>query len=940
MSRLCLIVVLLACGGLTAAGGTRSSFPEKVLYVRGNVECPQGVMTCGDGLSTTLRWERGGDQPVVAYDFGGRTVGGYAVFKVSAFMPTGKGVDGGAVGCPVLRLSYSTHPDGLSETGCFSRENCAHYLGMDFDNPVLPANVNRHETYTIPRTGTFVAPLLQGQERYVRLQLDTPGTAVSVESLEIRNVGVHATDSVVGSFRCSDERVNRTWDMSVWTCNLAAIPNHDAWRVVDGALLPRKLERGECAGLCERARMAKDGTYDVDFELRTNPHYDSALGLMVRAADSSNGVLVVLSQPAVCRILLRRDGTNRLIRETVLPRRLVDGVAYRLSVSTKGRMVNVSLDGRFVASVALPGLPKGDRFGFYVEKEWWPVVHSLSVKSSDGAADFTEDFSSADEEGRLPGWIYSRSFRFLADGGKRDRLVWSGDLWWAERSCFYGYSPTWPYLRESLKLLAFNQNPEGYVWAAPWGENAQRPKSGEYGHFPSDEFSAWFVPVAWDYYLYTADRKTAEEIYLAVRQDIAYLSGHCRSDGIFEQRVETSCHANSLDPGDVRHRLYMNILLWMCYRDGVRFAQELGYPEDATDWMRRRDALADSIRLRFKEKDGSYKDVLEREGLWHFSRAMALASGFATKEEAVDLGKMSPSGLAGKFHLLCMRGKFEYGFAETAFNLLESGTWFELSDPSWAGAQCCTECGFLVRNDWWDESHPDTSAAGVISTYLLGVEPTEPGYRRFRFRPRFVSSLSFAEGAVPTPHGMIEARWSMRDGAASCWLSVPEGTLAEIETDDGIRTVNAGWHEFLRRHVEFTDPTIVSVEQSGRRVVEVPTYRSKIYINKDAVFEYVVDLGTVRDLSGVELVAGKDDHVPGRVGIDIAESPNAFVVQKDVPDVQWKDGRLFVDLRTVGGSLRARFVKLRFQDVAPSWNGALKTYYQVSLEMIRVKYND
>ena len=56
-------------------------------------------------------------------------------------------------------------------------------------NPVLPANPNRHELYTIPRTGTFVAPLIQGQLRYVRAALDTPGASVAIENLHIVTPG-------------------------------------------------------------------------------------------------------------------------------------------------------------------------------------------------------------------------------------------------------------------------------------------------------------------------------------------------------------------------------------------------------------------------------------------------------------------------------------------------------------------------------------------------------------------------------------------------------------------------------------------------------------------------------------------------------------------------------------------------------------------------------
>ena len=128
-----------------------------------------------------LEWLAGGNQPVEMIDLGPQTEGGYAVFNVKSFSPAGKTKEGRPTGLPVLRFAYATHPDGLGPEGDFTRKECAHYLGMDVDNPVLPANVNRFETYTIARTGTFVAPLVQGLQRYVRVQLDTPGSTVDID---------------------------------------------------------------------------------------------------------------------------------------------------------------------------------------------------------------------------------------------------------------------------------------------------------------------------------------------------------------------------------------------------------------------------------------------------------------------------------------------------------------------------------------------------------------------------------------------------------------------------------------------------------------------------------------------------------------------------------------------------------------------------------------
>lgn len=769
-------------------------YPLDVYSVTGSVvNASAGCVS--DGSSVTFSWESGEGRPVVVYDYGGRTVGGYAVFNVTGFKAQGVDERGLPVGYPVLRLSYCTHPDGLRETGDFTRRKCISYLGKDFDNPVLPANVNRFELYTICRNGTYVAPLLQGQERYVRVQLETPGTEVSVDAFEIRNVGVHSRENPVGSFRCSDERVNRAWDMSAWTCKLASIPNGDAFRVVDGRLLPRKLMKGSEVGLCEKAFHGSDGEWTANFELRTNPHFDSAFGMMLRAKDEDNGLVVVASQPAVIRVFHRCDGANRLLRQKVLDAPIIDGMPCRLTTRVATNVISVAFNDVDICDVNAPALGEGGGFGFYTEKEWWPVVADLSVKDSRGREVFREDFSSADDEGRLPGWSYSKAFKYMADGAKRDRLVWIGDLWWAARTCFCAYPTDWPYFRESLKLLAFNQTPEGYVWSAPYAETQKRPGSGEYGHFPSDQFSAWLSSITWEYYLHTADEETMKTLYPAVQKDISYLTSHCREDGLFVQRIETSSNIASMPPNDVKNRLFTQVVLWKAYVDGAKLAKELGQDADRARWEGLAVKLAAAIRKNFwNEELGGFDGVYGVKGANAWTDGLTLATEFATRSEALRIAKRLPDKSPSKGGTLAFWGLFKYGLDEEAFRKLEGGNWFALSDPQWAGAQCCMECGFLTRDGWWDESHPDTAIAGQITNCILGVEPLSPGFARFGVNPHFVKRIGFAEGKVPTPYGFIGMRWERREKVIVGTLEVPDGTIAEVVDHGEKRELPSGCH--------------------------------------------------------------------------------------------------------------------------------------------------
>ena len=934
---------VLACSLCTLASAADGRF-EKVLYAKGGA------------TPTCLEWKAGGEQPVVALDYGPRTVGGYAVFKVKSFAAQGVDGDGRTVGHPVLRLSYATHPDGLSATGCFTRRGCAHYLGPYFDNPVLPANVNRHETYTVTHAGTYVAPLVQGQERYVRVQLETPGTKVELEPVEIRNVGVHAMDPVRGSFRCSDERLNRVWDMCVWTCNLASFPNNDAWRVVAGRLLPRKLERGTCAGLCETAAHAGDGSWSIDFALSQNPHYDSAVGLMFRASDKDNGLVAVASQPAYVQLLRLRDGRKTELARMVLDERIVDGAPHRLSAEVKDGCVALSFDGVRILEERVADLP-GGRFGLYVEKEWWPEIASYAVADAAGKSVFRDDFSGADADGRLPGWDYTRSFRFMADGAKRDRLVWIGDIWWGDRTCYCGYGPDWPYLRDSLALLAHYQTPEGYVWSAPFSEKGPRPGKGEFGHFPSDEFSSWYPPIAKNYYLYTGDEKTVREtFYPAVKGCLAYLDARPRRpDGLVEQRIETSSNVASMEPKDTSIRLWTHHVFWRAYDDGAWLAERLGDAESAARWRASRDALATAMRAGFRDpKSGLYRKRLDTPGADRWSNTMLLGTGFASKEDARALAARIPTAGGSKSHLAGIRGAFEYGFDEKAFAMLENGTWLQLADPSWEGAHCCTECGFLTRRNWWDESHPDTAVSGDMTAYLLGVMPVEPGYAKFRFAPHVVSRLSFVEGRVPTPHGDISARWERTGDRVALSLDVPAGTAATFATRfsgsvtlDGAAyaggEIGPGRHALLVSGVtdaSFRDESLWLAPQADadgwRQMPEVNTVSDA---NPEAVFETKVDLGATMDVRAAELRAADESGFPSEIRVDVSVDDRTWTQAADLSRVKWPGAgkTVEIDLRTVGSELPARYVRFRFRHPPARRTADGDTWYQVALPGMRLR---
>jgi hypothetical protein len=68
-----------------------------------------------------------------------------------------------------------------------------------------------------------------------------------------------------------------------------------------------------------------------------------------------------------------------------------------------------------------------------------------------------------------------------------------------------------------------------------------------------------------------------------------------------------------------------------------------------------------------------------------------------------------------------------------------------------------------------------SGAAPALTRYVLGVEPTSPGFATFRVVPH-TNDVTFAEGDVPTPHGLIHVSWAQTERALVLHVDAPPGT--------------------------------------------------------------------------------------------------------------------------------------------------------------------
>lgn len=139
------------------------------------------------------------------------------------------------------------------------------------------------------------------------------------------------------------------------------------------------------------------------------------------------------------------------------------------------------------------------------------------------------------------------------------------------------------------------------------------------------------------------------------------------------------------------------------------------------------------------------------------------------------------------------------GHLDLAYELL-----LQTKPPSWLAM---IERGATTVWEHWEGVDDDGVPSGSLNHYskgavidflhriTVGLEPIEPGYRRFRVAPRPGGGLTWAEVTLDSRSGTIEARWALAGSRYELEVVVPPGTGAVLELPDGtFQDVGPGTH--------------------------------------------------------------------------------------------------------------------------------------------------
>ncbi|MBP2328977.1 hypothetical protein JOF56_009362 [Kibdelosporangium banguiense] len=403
----------------------------------------------------------------------------------------------------------------------------------------------------------------------------------------------------------------------------------------------------------------------------------------------------------------------------------------------------------------------------------------------------------------VPG-LDNGSLKLLIDGAKRDRGVWAGDLGIAGRTTLVMSDPQ--YLRDSICLMASHvattatvgspAAPSPFVQhcratpAAATAASTPTVLPGDcYPTQPASKCMVWsgaysiaVVDALHTYYRYTGDRDFLSQMWPAVTSALAWAEQQIDSKGLYNPQEPLSTVSWSLGVAS-GVPAWDNALVHLGFDEASYLARQLSATDLATKYAATAAGLKKAFNANFWSPElHAYSDAPGSKYLPQDANSFAIISGLAgsgraseivrTMQEKLDspYGTMSVTPAGGSLTQLV--SPFMGGW-----NLLAD---FTANQPDAALQLMRKEWGYMLSKDpggvtWERINLPggalasgdsaahgwSTGPAAALSTHVLGVAPTGPGFAQFSVRPQ-PGDLTWSAGAVPTPKGAINVKWGIR----------------------------------------------------------------------------------------------------------------------------------------------------------------------------------
>jgi hypothetical protein len=390
----------------------------------------------------------------------------------------------------------------------------------------------------------------------------------------------------------------------------------------------------------------------------------------------------------------------------------------------------------------------------------------------------------------------------LYDGAKRDRDPYVGDLGVAGRTAYFTHDISIS-VKNILVDLAAHQRSDGWI-----------PPASIFDYrLHLFDYPLWWVAASHDLLLYTGDISYVQQVYpnLIAVLDNWYQSVTDNSTGLLSKGLAgTWGYGDYAFLGRSGAVAYYNALYVLALNGAAQMASSLNHASDAARWTARAQSVATAMNdVLWDPSVGAYHDTPGSTAHGQDGNGIAILAGIANSTQArsilqywstlaqpygnpffdddslgTDYSKRVYAFIS--YFEICAR--FASGMADSAIDEIKRlYGWMSSHDPRttyWEGIGpdgSLYEAGFTSAAHGWS-----TGVLPALTTFILGVVPTQTGFRRFAVKPVHVAGVSWANGQVPTPYGPIAVNWTaaptreLEARAFQLWVVVPMGTQADV----------------------------------------------------------------------------------------------------------------------------------------------------------------
>ncbi|PYH94325.1 Six-hairpin glycosidase [Aspergillus ellipticus CBS 707.79] len=797
---------IFACGSLLLTGVASAQSDIIVLPTKYRTDTATFKDYATNGAESCFTLNK--DTPLVTLDYG-TEVGGFPFFEVDTLSNVVQ-----------IEAKYTEAESGLDAP--FGDGPWTFSNGL--------SNTFRVETFNVTFTGQTESFFIQGGLRWQSLLLLTEG------SVRICKAGIRsgndrtAVDALPGYFESSNSLYNEIWALGPRTVQQACIAANSApstWEVTeDGVYL-----RGQQPA--QSVEGASFGNYTMSFHtqiVRGGTGWKVAAGVggfgpyfVLTSGYPSDSTFVNTNRTIVPPNTLTVGYGWNLVNQTSLttgkinhddwPFTIKENQWYKISTSINATGYSVEINGTEIfvplndlqivsASIGSSGSLTGGTWGFGPYQDQIALVKDVEVYAENGTLLYQNPMTSdsvLEEFG-----VLANTHSLCLDGAKRGRLVWSGDFIHTHR-VIQASTARSDFLTGSLEYWIDRQASDSSIYSGYFSMSPAMGQSAKYtdiyDSFGLLDYQLFFLDCFAGYYKHSGDEAFIAKYWTQIKKGVGAVLP------LIDEQSGLAVATNGAFFSGSSNGTAVSALLAYTLTQMAEIASAMDETDLANNWTSRADSLKDAIQKQlWNSQFGFYSvDLSDADEQSITGTAWSILSGVSNDMQtessiaalsALRLGVGYKTSTSVSNASTTDLSPFLSGFLLEAL-LKSSRDSLNNSDVKKKAISILLDqlwAAMVAQNEYytggtWEYVYPDgspgldlyTSHAHpwsaaptyVLTGYVLGIQPTSPGFSKWAFRPAILDvDVSWARGRVATPHGPIRASWRLSGNGTNVEFNV------------------------------------------------------------------------------------------------------------------------------------------------------------------------